>query len=496
MMLKVSGVAAQDFGEPQSTLVPVLHGGRIGPNDRRLLEKRAGVDFRRLIKEAKLAADEVLLHTIALGATEFYGPNRNGDGFRDAVLRKRAHTFEKFARFYRNHINKDPKKSYGRIIKAAYIPAMHRIDLLCGLNGSEKTAAANGGLVADKELDKLYAGKDLPTSMACKVAFDTCSGCENVARTREEYCDGFARCKYGGLKHNITTTFDDGHQLHADNPDDLTWFDESHVYKGADRIAASLGILGAEGREKAASFGPIGGAELAERIGLTAPIELLIDPALPRRVRAQIKLAHALADVEGLPADDAWGHAFTAAVQPPIREVPDVQSNPLRLGRVMRALHGEKVALPVRDFLALMIDKAAADEVAGDVAAQLPGIYGRMVEDAAGLEDALRSSPYNPADELPDTRTRTWAASLVPDYGLGRKEAEARVTRSVLRGAVPTPLGQTEETIKEASDRGGAEKLARQYALYKLAFLCAVEECGDGEFPLTTTLLVRQNCVA
>jgi hypothetical protein len=492
MMLKVSGVASQDFGEPNTRLVQVLRDGRIGPHDRALLVKRAGVEFVDMLKRAKLAPDEVPIHTIALGATEYYGPNRNGDGFRDRVLREYAHTFEKFARFYRNHINKDPKRSYGRIIKSAYNPAMHRIELLCGLNGSEKTARANGGLVADKELEKLHRGEDLPTSMACRVSHDVCSGCDNHARTREEYCSGFGQCKYGGLKNNITATFDDGHQLHADNPEP-TWFDESHVYKPADRIAWSLGPL--IGLEKAASAHPVGGAELAEMIGLTAPIELLIDPALPRRVAAQVKLAHALAGAEDESPADAWGRAFAPGVRGPVRELPDVRSSPLQLGRVLRALASEKVALPVREFLALMLDRRAAAEVADDVAAQLPGIFGRMIKDA-GFAAEVRHNPYNPADDLPDTRTRAWAALLVRDYGLGRKEAEARVTLAVLRGAVPAPRTATEMTVKEAADGGGAEKLARQYALYQLAFLSAVEERGDGEFPLTSALLVRQNRVA
>jgi hypothetical protein len=492
MMLKVSGAYAQDFGEASTRLIPLCRDGHIGPHDRSVMIKRAGVEFVDFIKRARLAPGEVPIHTIALGANEYYGPNRNGDGFRDLVLRLRAHTFEKFARFYRNHANKDPKKSYGRIIKAAYNDRMHRIDLACGLNGTEETARVNGGLVADKELEKLARGEDIPTSMACKVSHDVCSGCGNHARTREEYCDGFARCKYGGLKHNITTTFDDGHQLHADNPDDLTWFDESAVYKGADRIASSLGLL--LGGEKSASVRPMGGAELAERIGLTAPVDLLIDPALPRRVRAQVKLAHALADLESEAGRDAWGHAFTAEVQPPVGGFPDVRSTPLQLGRVMRALAAEKVALPLRDFLSLMLDKRAAAEVVDDVGAQLPGVFGRLAADA-DLGDELRHSPYNPSDDLPDTKTRTWAGMLVGDYGLGRKEAEARVSRSVLRGGIPRPRTRTEEAVKEASDRGGAEALARQYAMYKLAFLGAVEERGDAEFPLTSTLLVRQNYV-
>jgi hypothetical protein len=888
MMLKVSGVAAQDFGGPTTTLVPLLREGRLGPNDRRLLEKRAGVDFMSALRRVKLAEDEVPIHTIALGSTEFYGPNRNGDGFVDKVLEKYAHTFEKYARFYRNHANRRPEKSYGRIIKAAYNRPMHRIDLLVGLNGSEKTAAINGGLVADKELEILHKGESIPTSMACKVAYDVCfsagslvetehglraiesissgmlvrthtggmrpviatmqrayvgtmvtlsvmgipeplhlteqhplylvrresligcrglvttgrtnrgskliasrrhtfrdgesvcvtcnrepivrrdwiaardihigdfalypvqlpggeeigaprayllglysgdgspirtrrgrrrngdyalrgisvtlddaipavieltcdyakvihgreqptyasgggkasrqvhiysreivddairyvgegcktkridpavfdwcredrlhflagaldsdgsvdrgvrygsgrhlstnrqlagdiqrlwwglgvpacmhtevsessysgltaiyvvaipryavamldgysakatgitppvkvhsqaflrdgymhlpiqhiveahdeldvfnlavtedesyivgvaahncSGCGNKARTRAEYCSGYGQCKYGGLKHNITVTFDDGHQLHADNPEPY-WFDESHVYKPADRIAWSLGAL--LPLEKSASARPMGGAELAEAIGLAAPIELLIDPTLPRRVQAQVKLAHDLAERESGAAHDTWGYAFVPESRQSIRDLPDVHSSPSQLGRVLRALASEKVALSVHDFLALMIDKHAAATVAVDVGAQLPGIFGRLARDP-DLEDMLRSSPYNPADEVPDTKLRRWAATLVPEYGLGRKEAEARVTRACVQCRVPRIRAQTDETVKEAADHGGAEKLARQYALYQLAFLSAVGERDEAEIPLTSTLLVRQNHV-
>jgi hypothetical protein len=491
MMLKVSGVAAQDFGGPTTTLVPLLREGRLGPNDRRLLEKRAGVDFMSALRRVKLAEDEVPIHTIALGATEFYGANRNGDGFRDRPLEEYTHTFEKLARFYRNHLNKNPEKSYGRIIKSAYNRPMHRTDLLVGLNGSEKTAEINGGLVADKELELLHKDIDIPTSMACKVAYDVCSGCGNKARTRAEYCSGYGQCKYGGLKHNITVTFDDGHQLHADNPEPY-WFDESHVYKPADRIAWSLGAL--LPLEKSASVRPMGGAELAEAIGLAAPIELLIDPALPRRVQAQVKLAHDLAERESGAAHDTWGYAFVPESRQSIRDLPDVHSSPSQLGRVLRALASEKVALSVHDFLALMIDKHAAATVAVDVGAQLPGIFGRLARDP-DLEDMLRSSPYNPADEVPDTKLRRWAATLVPEYGLGRKEAEARVTRACVQCRVPRIRAQTDETVKEAADHGGAEKLARQYALYQLAFLSAVGERDEAEIPLTSTLLVRQNHV-
>jgi hypothetical protein len=488
-MLKVSGVAAQDFGEPIVTLVPLLRDGRVGPADRAGLIKRAGVDFYHAVKEAKLAPGEVPVHTIALGSTEFYGPNRNGDGFVDACLREYAHTFEKYARFYRNHCNRDPAKSYGRIIKAANNDPMHRIELLVGLNGTEKAAEANGGLVADKELEKLHRGEDIPTSMACKVAYDCCSGCGHHARTREEYCDGFGQCKYGGLKKNITVTFDDGHQLHADNPEP-TWFDESHVYKPADRIAWSLGPLFP--LEKSAAVHPLGGAELAERIGLSAPPELLLSPGLPRRTVAAVKLACALAERERTLPEAAWGYAFAPEARPPIAERPDVQSRPGALGEVLAALAFEKVALPVGEFLALLLGKEAAAEAGDAVAAQLPGVYGRMSRDA-DLERALHVMPYYPAEQAPGTKVRAWAAALAPGYALGRKEAEARVTRAVLRGVLPARRNVTDATIKEAADGGGAEQLARHYAMYTLGLLGALKERGDPAFPLACDLVLHQN---
>src|SRR6516225_11749217 len=145
MMLKCSGINAYDFGEPTVTLVKLGRNGRLGPHDRSVLEKRAGVEFTDRLRHIKLAEDEVPVHIIGLGATEDYGPNRNGDGFDRKECRTHHGTFQKFGRFYRNHINKDPDRSYGRFLDTAFNEPMKRIELLAGLNGSEKAAKANGG---------------------------------------------------------------------------------------------------------------------------------------------------------------------------------------------------------------------------------------------------------------------------------------------------------------------------------------------------------------
>ena len=499
MMLKCSGINAYNFGEPTMTLVRLRRDGRLGPNDRSVLVKRAGVEFVDRLRHIKLAEDEVPVHIIGLGATEDYGPNRNGDGFDRDECRKHHGTFQKFGRFYRNHINKDPDKSYGRFLDTAFNEPMKRIELLAGLNGSEKAAKANGGLVADKEMELLEAGKDIPTSMACKVAHDICSGCGNKARTRQEYCDG-ALCKYGGLKDNIGRTFDDGHVLHARNPNPV-WFDDSHVHKPADRIAWSLGRL-----EKSASTGGrvigLGGAALADEIGLTMPLELMVDPFMPSWVAQHVKTAQLLADaekrVEGEGPTNS-DRAFDYEVQGPVRDFPDDLHTRNRLEHMLGALANEKVALPLRDFLVLVAgDEKQASDAYADVAAQLPGIYGRLTRSPT-LDTQVRDSIYvfNGHAAHPPLAMQTWASKLAMTHGLQQKHVQDRVHTHAIRSLpVPRHRGQGEEMLTQAYDMGGAERLARQYALYKLALASALRATDERTFPLTSTLLVRQNYVS
>jgi hypothetical protein len=229
---------------PAVQLVPFSRRGLRGSDRQRFL-KSAGPLALWGLNDLTFKPGEVPIHLIALGMTEGYGPNRNGDGFSMSVCRRYYKTFEKHARFYRNHVNKDPSRSYGIIKKAILNLPMRRIELIVALNGTEKAAQENGGLVADKELEKLSRQEDLPVSMSCKVSHDICSGCGNRAKTRAEYCEDVLEggcCPYGGLKYHITKVSEDGHVLFADNPDPI-WFDISHVFRPADRTAYVTGTL-------------------------------------------------------------------------------------------------------------------------------------------------------------------------------------------------------------------------------------------------------------
>lgn len=237
-MIKIVTSFDWSLTEKTAEIIKISKKGLVG-KDYRDFVKRSSEEIVWKNRRYVLEPGEVLIHAIALGTTETYGPNRNGDGFRRYWCRRCHPTFVKFARFYRSHTNKDPRKSYGIIKNSYFNEKMDRIELVISLFGNEKIASKYGGLVADKELDLLMSGKDIPVSMACYVDYDICSSCGNKARNKSEYCLGINEgglCKHGGLKNNIGKPCEDGHILHADNPNPV-WFDLSHVFKPADRTA-------------------------------------------------------------------------------------------------------------------------------------------------------------------------------------------------------------------------------------------------------------------
>jgi hypothetical protein len=494
-MTKIVRPSGWDYGTPIAMMVKVSSRGLIG-NDRRDFLKIASPVFVDLIDQLKVAKDEVPVHLIALGASEYWGANRNGDGFKEATCKAHHQSFEKYARWYRNHQNKDPQKSYGYVKKSAYHDAMHRIELLCMLNAEKSAADRNGGYVADKELQKLVRGDDPSVSMACRVPYDVCSGCENKARTRDEYCTA-KTCKYGGCRDNLTKVAEDGHQLHVDNPNPH-WFDISDVFRPADRTA--YGAM-ADYLQKAASVNLwVPGAEMAEGLGVTAPLQLIADQSAEcfaddPVLASHVKLAFGLSVLErqlDLISYDTY-RAFDPAVQGHL--------SPEQLGLLGRpgteksagalsALADNKVILTLTDF-ARWVGKEASAPAAARL---LPGVYGAMLERGT-LESGLRVNPFATAREkVASVVQRTLAAGLAPSLSFHRDAVVDRSMRSCLRmSESPVPkIGFWNE--KQAADAPEAVSLAEQYALYKLAALHRIASF-DTTFNLTSRLAVAQNRV-
>ncbi|MBQ2619791.1 MAG: hypothetical protein IJF84_00460 [Thermoguttaceae bacterium] len=166
-MLKIVDNSSFDWGdEPLGSIIKVSSEGLVGA-DRQEFVKRASGSLLDTVDSIKVNPGEELVHLIALGTTEDYGPNRNGDGFKKKACEDYHHYFVKDAKVYRNHKNTDPENSYGVVKASAFNEDMSRVELIVALNRTKEAAKRNKGHVADKELDKLESDKPLACSMAC-----------------------------------------------------------------------------------------------------------------------------------------------------------------------------------------------------------------------------------------------------------------------------------------------------------------------------------------
>lgn len=479
-MIKVIQPRAQDFSEPVASLIKVSSRGLIG-SDRADFVKRAGAEFAHKLENIKFAKDEIPVHMIAIGATEDYGPNRNGDGFTRDCCKHYHPTFEKFARFYRDHANKNPAKSFGIVKASAYHEPMHRIELVVALNGSKEAAERNGGLIADKEMEKLASDKDIAVSMACKIPFDICSSCGNKARTRAEYCDSTesgGHCKAGGLKHNIGRVMDDGHVLHADNPNP-TFFDISHVFRPADRIAYVSGRL-----QKAASAQCLSGVELAEQLGITAPLGLGAEN-ISKQAADQLAALNQLIQGEQLGTEN-WAQIALASnpdVQPALSSAacPSV-----KIAEVLTGLAEAGVVLPLRDFLALTV-KTANDDLVAAVANATHGVFSKIAENA-DVVSLLENNPYAATPAVP-APVRTWAEKVAQTHSVLPKNIERRAYLAAIRGTTPANPVHEKRAATEAEI-----SLAQHYGLYKIAAFAVIGSKSENNL-LTANHLVLQNYV-
>lgn len=158
---------------------------------------------------------------LAMGASEYYGPNRNGDAFREEELIKHHGTFKTNSHVFRSHVNKDPAKSIGTVLESFYNKDMHRVELILELDNDK----------AAPEVEKIRANKDVAVSMGCRIKYDVCSICGNKAPTRADYCTH--------LKYEMGEIRPDGRVVCADNPKP-NFFDISIVMRPADKTGYML----------------------------------------------------------------------------------------------------------------------------------------------------------------------------------------------------------------------------------------------------------------
>lgn len=310
-MLKLSFFRGE--GEAGPTVVPLF-----GPADR-VFEKTAAPgllpEVARYISALTPRPDAQYVLVNAMGATEWYGSNVNGDSFPEASLIHRpdnwtgnplidriagkswTYGFPTFynAHAFAHHRNKDAAQAFGDVELSAWNPAMKRVELVVRVDQDKCQRFGGTGV-----WDKLKAGSYPDVSMGTRVPYDTCSICldrdlyarairtfdpkrhqhpgiaalefhkkllqqngrgiRGLSITRKDYCD-HAR----GMMNRILP---DGRKVWVDN-DYPRFFDISFVFIGADKTAKTMLFISSGNRRY--QIKP--SAEMAEDMGVSEPGE-------------------------------------------------------------------------------------------------------------------------------------------------------------------------------------------------------------------------------
>lgn len=485
-MIKVTPLSSWDLNEQATTMIKWASNGLRG-NDLNSFIKVAGHQLANEVQKMNFGPGDMPIFALAMSAHERVGNNRNADTWYDKDLILDHSTFEKYARFYRNHQNKDPNKSYGLIKKSHHNDDMMRVELIITLNGTKESADRNGGLIADKELEILERGDDLPGSMSTKIAYDQCLICGNQSKTRADYCTE-ATCSHGGMQKNAGRVCEDGKTVCVSNHGNRL-FDWSHVLRPADRTAFVFGAI------KAASALVVGGAELAEMMNSTAPAELLIAEgmfSLSTDILGKIKIARDLAAIESMSSLDKrlsdMALAFDPDVRPHINDLNHIHEEDRMLA--LKALTQEKIALSFSEWLQLTTGEeyTKCAEVASHANVALMAVYEDLINDS-DMSDMIKTASLT-------TRTapmylRKWAAEKAETHSIAKDKTKNRIWQAALGKSQPKEV-KVKVKVKMGSNISPvARQLAKCYAAYQVNFLHNLE--NDRDFALTADLIIAQN---
>ena len=431
------------------------------------MSKRAAAG---IFKDAdiKPEKDHSFIHLIAVGDAENWGPNRNADFYQKQATtieipypakgkskflkiakgNVEAHpTFITHGKVYRNHVNRNPEKSHGDIIKSAHHDIMNRVELII------KVPNATWG----DELEKLASDGDVPFSISCKIPFDYCSICSNQARTRKDYCEH--------LKDQLGEITKEGHHIGAIN-DGMVYFDISKVVVPADRTAYGLLKVASSGRI-------IGGAELSEGLDLF-PSEDLDDFMLGGMRLNKLGMLRKLSEIEKEIEATAPGKDSLAFDPDVCGDIPDADMEQLhasrdQIGNVLGALADVKISLSLSDFMKLVLgDKfnGVAGHV-GDAQKMLPGIFGRLTKAPASATSNFNDLELG--NDIVPRHMREMIDKLTSQHSLDDAPVDRRVTIAVLRGKSPLKMKSNEQE-KSGSISMLADRMATAYAMYKVSF--------------------------
>lgn len=480
-MIKVIPPGSFSFDDPIARLVDVYSQGV----DKSWMQKRAAV-LTREIQDLRPEPGHSLIHLISLGAMDTYGYNRNADGFNEKAgsftlgngkvvqlgggLTQYHPTFMKYGHVYKHHKNDDPAKAIGEIKAAAYNPEMRRGELIIRVPHNMEW---------EQDLQKLASGKDIPFSMACKVANDMCSECGNRARTRKDYCDH--------LRNHMSEITKEGNYIGAIN-DVPGFFDISKVIRPADRIAWSLQKVAA------LELGTIGGAELAEQLELSDPTWSpgFGSGSYAQKMSAASKLAEIEKHVDAMANGKDNDHLKKKTLFGcPSSRMTDRDMDQLKqgsLGGVLRKLAEAEIVLHPEDFFRLVMGQkyGSMADSASMVVDTLPGLFNHLAK-SGEINECAADHSYDSTDTAVPRHVVDVIGRLASDHSLAYGPTQKRAAVAIVSGGSTPPLVH-QDTEKRAAVSNQVNSLSKEYAKYVLSF---VKESGCNE--LTTRLTVLRN---
>lgn len=408
------------------------------------------------------------IHLIAMGSSDQYGFNRNGDWFSGDVLEKRAHTFVTNGHMFREHRNKDPKEAIGQVKWAGYDPkGMQRVEIIVHMDRDK----------AEEEYDMIKKGEALNFSMSCRVPNDRCSCCGNEAKKISEYCPHL-RSQMG----QYVSSFDKYACAINDNP---TFFDISRVGVPADRIARHLEYLEYNGHsmDKSASVhntGLIPSGILADVEGVNLSTFELDEMCMLRKLAAAEEFIGApetksrayidkRAHVVSVIAPAALTESFTEDM---LHKVRNAKPETLFHEFAKRAC---VLSLPAFcQYISGNVD-AADNELCKQASILLPGIFGRMLSCMSSVVPccSMFQAGSRFAAEC-DPKKEDLVQNVMDDaeekFSMDAEPAKQRVIRITI-----TTTKAPEVIVKKSSFAKQAYDLAEAYAQYQVRALCDIQ---------------------
>lgn len=436
------------------------------------LGKQAATIFNMEYEEMKPPKGMTGIHLVALGDSEAYPMNRNGDLFTKAACVKYVDTFVKYGHVFEHHRNKDPKKAIGQIKAAAYNPDMHRIELYIWADNEK----------AQDHLERLEKTGEVSFSMACKVPYDRCSVCNSIRKKAGDK----GECEH--IKYSLGKIAEDGQQIGTYN-DEPTWFDISFVGRPADRIAWNLKVASAMPEDIKINSS----VKQAEVEGYVLPDSLAIESDhAKRKLEIMKKLA---ASYEKM---DAWlsGSSKPANKQErynfELRKLAGATVEESVLSRLreldpadaFRALGNAGIVMSAPQFFkyAFGPEYGKVEQYVPFVAKSAQKAVCEAVKSASCAEFCNHSS-YDASK--PDIFSkvipgdiRYGLAKSAAARGFGLDDAVTSIMSAIASDNAPSfSIGQEKVASDDVMEI--ADKLGRKYAMYKIAALCAISDSPE-----------------